>query len=160
MPIGYGLPGGDPGGGTGGTGAGGPGGAGAGAGAGGGSAAGFGGGGSQVPMLVTPGSQKTTGTSTGIFGIFQTASARVERGPGVPVDPTATITLRPISNSGAANTQNVFVAIGPGDAAKNGNRITLVPTANPITVKVRNLNEIQLFGSVTGEGISIDIQEG
>jgi hypothetical protein len=125
-----------------------------------GSGAGGAGGNNSAPPNITPGSSATAGLSTGIFGIFQTASARIERGPGVPVDPKAIVTLRPITSAGAANTQNVFVAIGPGDAAKNGNRITLVPTANPITVRVRNLNDIQLFGTVTGEGISIDIQEG
>ena len=130
---------------------------GSGAGAGSGGAYGSG----AMPNIATPRSYfQQHGVTEGVYGVFREAADVVVRGPAIPVAPGATVQLSPQTNAGAVNTADVFYAIGPGQAAKNGaNRVRVAAGSNPLSVRVRNLNEIQVYSSVVGEGFSITVQE-
>lgn len=116
-----------------------------------------GGSGSFAPPSVGPGSSATHGQFTGMYQVTRQTADRVEFGPPVDVPPGAIVSVSPIST----NTVTAFVSVNAGfEAAKGGPRIGFSTTANPRTVKVRNLREIGVYSTAVGEGVTIDIQEG
>jgi hypothetical protein len=117
-----------------------------------GAAAGSSGGIGSAPIVASP----TRSFSTGMYPVVRGTPDRVEYGPPVQIGPRDTVQISPI----ATNTTNCFYATGSPDAAKTGPRIVLTATSNPRVVRVRNLNEIGLYSTVPGEGITIDVQRG
>jgi hypothetical protein len=113
---------------------------------------GSGGGGGTVKE--SPGSSPTAKFSTGLLQVVRLAADRPEYGPPIKVGPKDTVSIAPIPT----NTVNCFYATASADAAKQGPRAVLAPTAVPRSVRVRNLNEIGVYSSVIGEGVIIDLE--
>jgi len=90
----------------------------------------------------------------GLYQVTRTAADRAESGPAVVVGPNDTVTITPIPT----NTQNCFFSVFGAVSAKSGPNVTMAATANPRTVKVRNLNEIWVYSTVVNEGVYIDHQ--
>lgn len=113
-----------------------------------------GGGGSQV-SITPPGGGVTGGAGTGIYQVVRGTPDRVEYGPPRRISTGDIVTVTPIGT----NANAVQVSTQSPDAAKFGPYILMSPTANPRQLRVRNLNEIGMYTTHIGEGITIDVQE-
>lgn len=123
----------------------------------GGAAGGAGGGGGDGGGVGAPVQQANRASSTGLFIVTRQTADRVEFAQAFQIGANDIVTITPIFT----NTVNCFYSTAGGpDAAKIGPRIVLAPAANPRPVKVRNLNEIGVYSTVVGEGVSIDVQFG
>jgi len=92
-----------------------------------------------------------------MFVVTRLTPDRVEYGPAVLIGPNDIVTVSPIPS----NTVNCFYSTAGGpDAAKFGPRVVLASAGVPRIVKVRNLNEIGVYSTVVGEGVTIDVQFG
>jgi hypothetical protein len=116
----------------------------------GGSGGSSGGAGAPTPPLA----QRNKGQSMGLYQVTRTAADRAESGPSVVVGPADVVTVTPVPT----NTQNCFFSTFGATSARSGPNVTMAATANPRTVKVRNLNEIWVYSTVIGEGVYIDHQ--
>ncbi len=103
---------------------------------------------------IAPLAQQNKGQGMGLYQVTRTAADRAESGPAVVVGPNDTVTVTPLPT----NTQNCFFSTFGATSAKSGPNVTMAATANPRTVKVRNLNEIWVYSTVQGEGVYIDHQ--
>jgi hypothetical protein len=130
---------------------------GAASGSGGGSGSGGSGSGTGSGSAGTPQSAAaaTRSFSTGLYRVVRGAADRAEYGPPVKLGPRDTATIEPL----ATNTVNCFYGTTP-DGAKFGPFSVLAPAGVPRTVRVRNLNEINVYSTVVGEGVVLDVQRG
>lgn len=117
---------------------------------------GAGGAGTGGGAAAAPGSPATAHYSTGLYEVKRDANDRVNFGPPVEIGPRDTVTIAPIPT----NTVNCFYSTASPDAAKFGPRSALAPSAQPRTARVRNLNEIGVYSTVVGEGVTIEVQRG
>lgn len=105
----------------------------------------------SAPRTLT---QQNKSQGMAMYTVTRTAADRAESGPSVIVGPNDIVTVSPIPT----NTQNCFFSPFGDVAAKKGPNVTLTATANPRSVKVRNLNEIWVYSTVIGEGVYVDHQ--
>lgn len=97
----------------------------------------------------------TRSYSTGMYTVVRSAAFdRVEYGPPIDVGPNDTVIVAPVPT----NTTNCFYSTSSPDAAKTGPRVVQAPSGVPRLVRVRNLNEIGVYSTVAGEGVTIDHQ--
>jgi hypothetical protein len=120
------------------------------------SGGGSGGSGGSGGTGAAPSAPPVQSFSSQVYTVTRKTADRSEFGPGITVAPRDLVTVSALSN----NTVTAFISIASGpESAKSGPNIPFTPSSFPRNVRVRNLNEIGVYSTVVGEGVTIEHQK-